>query len=496
MDLFGYRKLSKLLNTAGVGSLIELASYPPDTFAILARYLEWTGDYVHVLAHSGNSINDRLDQTWRDQIRTTGRSWQDSLDQGDALPPELLSRFDAIKATAGPQDFLFHIISLFALADEACSELGLSGNGHVRISPTRPLYSYRANQLLRATGSLSTLPHQDFGKVLPRMQVPQRGASCKNLSHHVVVVQGETRVTWWAMDWRRIEQSPKLEDGETFDVLVIPYPWDRTQTEITADDGYFGIRPVGSPPWDSFRRILRKCPKAMFVVLPEGALTPDQFDELNQIVATINPRAHLLSGVSNAEGLNAAYFSPSGTRDVLIQHKHHRWAATTATLNSYGASIAGNDLVWERHAMSERRVHFFSCDGYLLTSFLICEDITRTEPAQKFIVDVGPQLLFALLADSAQIPERWSGKAAATMADQNGVATLSCTSIAYLQPGKSRSIALFTDHNGKTQSFERQNSRALIVTLKTNTRTQTTIDGRGDDGACGVVEYDTHRWVR
>ena len=117
---------------------------------------------------------------------------------------------------------------------------------------------------------------------------------------------------------------------------------------------------------------------------------------------------------------------------------------------------------------------------------LVCEDLARSDPAQKLLRAIGPKLIFALLMDGPQLKTRWPARYATILADDPGSSVLTLTSLALINRTNSsgeyppsRCIGLWRDALGTTQELKlAQDHFALGVSLSEVSVTDQTIDGR------------------
>ena len=134
--------------------------------------------------------------------------------------------------------------------------------------------------------------------------------------------------------------------------------------------------------------------------------------------------------------------------------------------------------------------------GFVNTSSLaalICEDLARIDPCQEVIRAVGPDLVIAILMDSAQIKERWPARYATILADDPGCSVLTVTSLALVERATatlcrngaseedcSRAIGLWKDSSqwhGEPIILP-SGYDAVVLSLSNKHRPVATIDGR------------------
>ena len=209
-------------------------AWPPDVFALTSAVFERTGCYRHVVsdgfvrsAEWQRDAEAAGNQWWKSvNERLAGRAASPSEVEGAAEPElvrelrtELAQSADKItmeqlRVLGDPdaEKLTSVLLKLHAIADEACTGLGLPGN-----TPSRSALAHcLANLLLVAKGSLSSLP-EPSGVVLPKMRTPQKGLTLRSLALHLTYHATEVEVMW------RVTQWPNLEEN-TLNLLAIPWP--------------------------------------------------------------------------------------------------------------------------------------------------------------------------------------------------------------------------------------------------------------------------------
>lgn len=483
--------------------------WPPDAFALTSAVLDRTGCYRYVLS-------DRQEPVWRWQARVerTGVWWMESASAKLAGRPPLTGEngedpADFLRALqdtierhadvtleelriltgercegqeARPVETVCRaLLDLHAVADEACTGLGLA----------RPPFGARsalahllANLLLVSKGSLASLP-KHAGVVLPKMRTPQRGLTLRTLSHHVTCHVSEVEVMWRSVPWAAPPEK-------TLNVLAVPWP-------PKVEAGAFEEQPDAFHPVRQFRyqpeaaeraagqqgrasttfhpdrvvNLLRNAEEhcdVHVVVLPECALSVEEYRDLLTALSAArrnaphlrNPLPLVVAGVYSSDGERnqvrlAAHFAARWYE--ISQRKHHRWKLDRNQVRQYGLegrlSTARN--WYEGIALGQRRLTFVVPNGWLALTPLICEDLAQLEPVSDLVRGVGPTLLMALLADGPQLEARWAARYASVFADDPGTAVLTLTSLGMAR--RSRRL----DH---TKTDERETEpKAHVVAL-------------------------------
>lgn len=216
--------------------------WPPDMFAFTSAVLRQTGCYRYVLDQSF-----QRDVTWQARIERCADRWLGLVDEivtawfdGRAAKVAFPNDVEPLCGAIGDLETLapavtmedlrtLHtedgrrlaraLITIHAVADEACTSFGMLGRfaRRKRREDANDIGSHTiclANFLLTAYGSLSTLC-KHHGIVLPKMRTPQSGLSLRSLSHQVMYHTSEVEVMWRTMPWASVEEN-------TINILLVP----------------------------------------------------------------------------------------------------------------------------------------------------------------------------------------------------------------------------------------------------------------------------------
>ena len=324
-------------------------------------------------------------------------------------------------------------------------------------------------------------------------------------------------------------------------LLLIPYPYrigdDAFVPSGKADNGkwgWFRVDTTWLPDLDDATRrseFVRFVRNLIFearrmgkrvdgVVLPELALDFDQFRRLCHALVGDRHLDFVISGVTqNAEGRSgnfvamAPFFlmgtdkprSRAGMEQViLVREKHHRWKLNPAQIDAYGIGLDTSHSWWEDIAILSRSLDMLVYRGTTTITTLICEDLARVDPCQAVVRAVGPNLLVALLMDGPQLDARWAGRYATVLAEDPGTSVLSFTSFGLIarqndlaKYPQASAIGLWKDEASGARVLELpRESDALMLTLKSVSKTEHTLDGRSDDATSRRWEYHSHVPVR
>lgn len=300
---------------------------------------------------------------------------------------------------------------------------------------------------------------------------------------------------------------------------------------------YFKYEPSAASPGgerlkDLVRLILRlnrEVGRIHLVVLPELALTREQYEYLLLRLAKVHERPkHQLSHVpmvitgihccDNPDGgeggttgmdLNevhlAAFFS--GRWYELSQRKHHRWKLDRNQVRQYQLEgrLSTARSWFEDIPVTQRRLTFLVPNGWLTLCPLICEDLAQLDPVGDLIRGVGPTLLAALLMDGPQLRERWAARYASVFADDPGTAVLTLTSKGMVKRScrvdapphygpretKPHTVGLWKDQPSGWHSLDLPDGeQAMLLTISSTLTEEYTADGRSDHAAASVFRFE------
>ena len=165
------------------GGLItdEILEWPPDLFALANVVLERAEAFRFALSPVGEWLPARIPD-WARAVEETGREWSVWVEDRRGAVPDLLAEEWSIfrkclessleqLAQGDDQRLCEALLTLHAIADEACAGLGValdSSDGEAS------LYRARGRELLVRTGSLARV-NTRFLRVLPKVRTPPTG---------------------------------------------------------------------------------------------------------------------------------------------------------------------------------------------------------------------------------------------------------------------------------------------------------------------------------
>jgi hypothetical protein len=520
------------------GSRHACANWPPDLFAIVASIIERSGCYTFA---SPNRENLPLHADYLKKVDGLAHAW--NADPGVA-PQEVVELWDAMLKEYGNTalgdvcalpSLIQILLTLFAVADETCVGMGWDvGENEVEklfASLTMGDMADPVDPFMRhlPTSLCVTVP-PDRAIVLPKSLTPSVGCTIRSLSHYLALLPACTviQTSWiWSTTERATQDRPDPKQPYDVRVLLVPFPY-----RMNAD--CFQLSSPRTPFGDEYKLPayfkldqhwlkLAKGPltgkqiadelliplikQAYFhsgvmpdgIVLPECALTSKIAQELVEALAEQQINIEFfITGVLDYDAKTGATYNRAQTfvlrkeeGAVKREHnKHHRWRLDRTQVERYALDFDDdyeNSQWWEDIDVGNRQMAFFGLRKDMSITTLICEDLARADPAMNVIRAVGPNLVIALLMDGPQLATRWPGRYATVLADDPGSAVLSFTSAAmvdrsnWLEARPARSIGLWRDAGGRTQEIALPHgSLAVLLTLESIKKHQTTLDGRSD----------------
>ena len=396
----------------------------------------------------------------------------------------------------------------------------------------------------------SNLVDSSFCAVLPKTRTSSLGCTLRSMTHNLALlpspglVEARWRVPSVSPPRPRFTHDSNEDEGEskTLNLLLVPFPYrfgstcfvPHARPEIYGVENpwsYFHIdqrwlnRDGKSPDGDVtsgnellkfVQSLLRTARTDMGeihgVVFPELSLNEAIFDTLSTelfkddqlefIVAGLSeePRKNGENGQSVRGNFAAVRARPetAGSKNWLGNHsrgKHHRWKLDRRQVERYGLtrSLPPEKNWWEGIPLGRRVIDFFVPRAGTAMTVLICEDLARTDPVQTVVRSIGPNLVLALLMDGPQRMSRWPGHYAGVLADDPGCSVLTFTSLGLISRGstsdntQSRSVAFFKNSLGDERELSLpQGSHAIALRLSVQSKTEHSLDGRGDGGSAFI----------
>ena len=443
---------------AVTGGVIDdrLLEWPPDVFALTEVVLERSAAYRFALSPpADNRWPPPSVPGWADAVADAGQRWSAWAQDGQRALPELLAREWEVVcdgadvpltelAEAREWRLCEALLTLHAIADEACAGLGVAldaacGLGFV--------YRARGRELLAATGSLSRIP-PDVLKVLPRLRTPPNGTSLRSLSRYASVQRPGVEVRWHKVLGRRPGRAPR---DRGVNRLLLPWPLRVRESDFrplteTVDNlpsephGFFEFAPSERLDLDLVERMLiaahDEVTQVDVVVLPESAVDEDEIDDLETVLAD-HGVIGLVAGVRQRPepgrlARNGVHIGAStGEYWVHIrQDKHHRWSLDQPQIDQYhlGGTLHPRIRWWEAIEVPRQSVQVIEVGEGSTVVSLVCEDLAQIDDVADVLRSIGPMVLIIPLLDGPQLSSRWAARYASVLADDPGSTVLTLTS--------------------------------------------------------------------
>jgi hypothetical protein len=484
----------------------ELVRWPPDVFTLANLVLDHTEGYRFVVAPPRGRRWPPLED-WSGQVRAAAQAWRNGATPR-CEPPPLVRRCWATVTrhrdtplarirSGDAWELTTALLTLHAVADEACAEVGSCGR-----RASAPSFEGRAWALLQGQGSLSRLSPTRV-RIVPKGHFSASGITIRSLSRYLALCYESVEVRW-----RSIEPGPSAERRD-YNLLLAPWP-----LSVKAEDfrpappmllenmdlerfGFFEFAPAPSLDYRLVNCLLEaavaEAGRVDAVIFPEAALYPGAIAGLEQTLAQ-HGATFLIAGVSQPPtpatfGRNYLHFGVR-TRtgwSRFEQDKHHRWGLDEAQIRQYHLSRAlqPKRLWWEAIDIRERTLHIVDVGAGVTTAPLVCEDLARLDEVADLVRRIGPSLVVALLLDGPQLRSRWPSRYASVIADDPGSAVLTLTSFGMAvrsrPPGKRRSrvVAHWNDRTDGLHEIElARRAAGVLVTTSIESSVLWTADGR------------------
>ena len=485
----------------------ELASWPPDVFALANLVLDNTEAYRFAVAPPpGRRWPPTPD--WNSEVNAAARAWRDAGVTGGCDPPPFVRRaWDTVTRgrdvplarvrTGDAWELTAALLTLHAVADEACSEIASCGR-----RASSPSFDGRAWSLLQERGSLSRLSPARV-RIVPKARFSQRGITIRSLSRYLALSYESVEIRW-----RSVEPGPSAERGD-YTMLLVPWPLAVTGRDFRPAPatllenmdlerfGFFEFAPETELDRSLVRSLLDAAVsaggRADAVILPGAAVTPEAIPVLEDVLAQ-HGATFLIAGVRDPPmpstfGRNYLHF---GVRTEAgwkrhEQDKHHRWCLDETQIRQYHLtrSLEPSRLWWEAIDVRERALHVVDVGAGVTASPLVCEDLARLDEVAELVRRIGPTLVVALLLDGPQLSTRWPSRYASVIGDDPGSVVLTLTSLGMATrsrpPGKPRSrvVAQWYDPTrGPCEIELAPKAGGVLLTASIEDTTLWTADGR------------------
>jgi hypothetical protein len=420
-------------------------------------------------------------------------------------------------------------LALMAIADEAARDVGFLAEESLQGHPPQLLMTaveFRLRDAMTNTAHESrgaytiSAAAPDIACILPKSRTPALGCTLRSLSHNLALLppRGLARGCWLppAGEYAMAGADSPLS------LLLIPYPYEvpakafkihGTSTTDAPDAwGWFGVEPEPEAVGENGSAKITEFVNALIdeaqkdistvngVVFPELALGNAAYKDLILDLGKRDGIEFVAAGLHDHDGVSGNYAAASiipvrraedSERRWIedVRQKHHRWRLDEAQITSYalGSVLDPTRNWWEKLDILSRSLTVGVLRGATTITTLICEDLARVDPAQELLRAIGPNIVIALLMDSAQLVTRWPNRYATVLAEDPGSSVLTFTSLGLIERvnatgyfTESRCVALWRDDQGVRELKLPRDAHALCITLTPVRLEEATLDGRAD----------------
>jgi hypothetical protein len=499
----------------------ELLEWPPDLFA-LANVVLARAEAFRFAVSPIDEWPPSRHRDWAQAVEEAGRRWSIWVEDRIGAMPDLVAEEWSLfreraetpleqLAVGGDPRTCEALLTLHAIADEACAGLGVA---LATSDADACIYRARGRELLARTGSLARIDPR-FLRVLPKVTTPPTGRPAFS---RYACVQGpgiEAR-------WHKIPARHRGTDlrSEYATILLLPWPLrvrasdfhpvEGSVQRLTKDPfGFFEFAPVEGLDLDLLDRVLVAAREEVgsvdVVVLPESAVDEREIDDLETVLhghgvvslhAGVRERSRRpgrFPGNWLHMGMNPRLEKgsplPSGDAEPWLhirQNKHHRWSLDEDQIDQYhlGGVLHPHIRWWEAMEVPRLAIQIVEVAELALAA-LVCEDLAQNDDVAQLIRSVGPTVVFTLLLDGPQLTSRWAARYASVLADDPGSAVLTLSSFGMVErsrPGDrdaSRVIALWKDPTKGVREIPLEpGAQGVVLTLCMDRATRRSADGR------------------
>src|SRR5262245_43837332 len=346
------------------GSIIdEFLDWPADMFALTEIILGRTEVYRFVLSPPrGVDWTPSRISNWADAVEEAGRQWNLWVQDRKAAFPDLVAEeWQALRERAERsledlaegRDWRMceALLTLHAIADEACAGLGAALDGSVRKGC---INRARGSELLARTGSLARI-HTRYLRLLPKVRTPPAGTASTSFSRYLCVQSGCVEARWNKVPVRRVGTDPRARHSN---LLLLPWPLRVRESDFRPLEGsahmqdkepfgFFEFAPSEKLDLELMSRLITAAREEVdsvdVVVLPESAVDESEINDLEALL-DFHGVVALMTGVRKRSSgqlpsnwvhtgfgprLEKGATRPSSTGEQWFhfrQDKHHRWS--------------------------------------------------------------------------------------------------------------------------------------------------------------------------
>jgi hypothetical protein len=497
----------------------RLLEWPPDVFALAHVVLaqaeafrfalsvsDWPpsrfGDWARVVAEAARGWSAWAEHRSGPAPGLVAAEWACFRDRAD-VPVERL-------AAGGERQLCEALLTLHAIADEACAGLGVAldcsdGLGCV--------YRARGRELMARTGSLARIS-ASFLRVFPKVSTPPVGRVA--FSRYACVQGPGIDARWHKMPARHRGTDLRSEYAT---MLLLPWPLQVRASDFRpvgsirreANDpfGFFEFAPAEPLDLDLLDRVLvaarLEAGSVDVVVLPESAVVESEIEDIEKLLhahGVVFFQAGVRQPIREPDklpdnwlhiGVNSSFEKGGPTPGEghqpwfhLRQNKHHRWLLDEGQIEQYhlGGVLHPHIRWWEAMDVPRRAVQFVEVAELVLVS-LICQDLAENDEIAQLIRSVGPTAVVTVLLDGPQLNSRWSARYASVLADDPGSAVLTLAPLGMVERSRphgrdaSRVIALWKDPTrGVHEIAVEPGAHAVLLTICMDRATRYCVDRR------------------
>jgi hypothetical protein len=485
-------------------SIKNISDWPPDTFAVAASLLSYSGLYCGAVGLNwGGPTRSNSDLNKLEKI---GKKWREAAGANRVAPTEVKHAFSILLKNSSKtlqeiccdRELVVALFDLIAMADEACK--------NVSYPSEEPFRDKIHLLLLEHPNTICERIRPDAACVLPKIHTPQTGLTLRSLTHHLALLSSaEVKFNWYTIPSSIVSSdvAPKIN------LLAIPFPYQLETTAFKASKnrrcgrsvlpsefGFFDFVPPPAADWirsdfaGILDRSLKKEKDIHGVIFPETCFSSEEeYSAAQEEIAKRYPDAFLLAGLClrrNGVARNLLRYSvplqDMGIVAQFEQSKHHRWKLEETQIAHYDLPLDRGQFWWEHIDVSSREVNFVATRTNHTFSFLICEDLARQEPVAPLIRAIGPHLVVALLQDGPQLSQRWPSRYATVLSEDPGSAVLTLTSAGMALLGNSGkhpvSVGLWRDQT-QTRSLDlKKREKALLLKIRSDQKAEYSADSR------------------
>ncbi|WP_157073559.1 hypothetical protein [Sphingomonas soli] len=249
-EVLGWRRRGQRRKVA-----FDAPDWPPDLFAFVAKLLDLSGAYHHVVPASPAPPKTglrrlQISDAQLEACVIAGAAWRAEWNSGKVPAPkpalvaklwsELSSRlnapiYEALNDFARPPEWWSLALQLLVLSDEASFGLGLEltkpdpSGGSAEIQHFLNVFKLvLGTEVNREDGQFDenffsiSFANENVASVMPKSRTPRVGCTLRSLSHNLALLppRGEVRVRWGSYD-----RDPGTTCDDPLKLLVIPYPY-------------------------------------------------------------------------------------------------------------------------------------------------------------------------------------------------------------------------------------------------------------------------------